>query len=113
LNAPRGALPTGVRVAATIYASSQWLAGLERVGDALLRPGILEQRHELAALEVEEPLLVHEAPRLDLAAAQHACDAQSYLEVMRGDESAVAHVDQHHFERGDTGLARDRDPGER
>ena len=32
---------------------------------------------------------------------------------MRGDESAVAHVDQHHFERGDTGLARDRDAGER
>src|SRR6266540_1341196 len=92
---------------------AQWLAGLERVGDAFLRPGILEQRHELAALEVEEPLLVHQARRLDLAAAQHACDAPSYLEIMRGDESAVAHVDQHHLERGDTGLARDRDAGER
>src|SRR5205809_2688376 len=86
---------------------AQWLAGLERVGDAFLRSGILEQRHELAALEVEQPLLVYEARRLDLAAAQHACDAQSDLEVMRGDESTVAHVDQHHFERGDARLARD------
>ena len=82
--APRGALPTAVRVAATMYASWIWLlivvfvpvdqlrSGLpvcKRVRDARLRPRVLQQRHELASLELEQPALVDEAPGIDVAAA--------------------------------------------
>src|SRR5687767_1755080 len=76
---PRGALPTGVRVAATMYASwiclaisiPQWLARLEHVLDPRLRLFRRDQLHERLALEIEEPLLVDEAAGFDLAAAHH------------------------------------------
>src|SRR6266536_1497381 len=128
--APRGALPTGVRVAATMLASCsclviltvsktgvafrsipQRLARLERVHDAFLRLRVPEQRHELAPFEVEEPLFVDQAPRFHVAAAEHARDDETHLEIVRGDESAVAHVDEHHLQRRDAGSARDRDTG--
>src|ERR1039457_1404760 len=83
---------------------SQRLARLQGMGNTLLRLRIPEQAHELAALQLEKPVLVDQTPRLQLAATEHARDRQSDLEVVSGDKSAVAHVDQHHLQRCDAGL---------
>src|SRR5512143_4334290 len=88
---------------------AQRLAGLQRMRDPLLRLRVAQERHELRALEVEQPLLVDEAARLAIAAAQHARDAEPDLEIVRRDEAAVAHVDEHHLERRDAGAPGDGD----
>src|SRR5690606_17251855 len=100
-NTPRGALPIGVRAAATMYAS--WtcrvmklllsvphrLAGLHHPHDPLLGLRMVQQRDEGLALQPQHPGLVHQRPRLDVAAAHHLGDGPAQMEVVRRDEPAV------------------------
>src|SRR5207342_2214058 len=115
---PRGALPTGVRVAATMYASCiclvmesvpERLAGLQHVRDAFLGLGHLRERDEVFAFQAQQPRLVDERTAVHFAAAQHGGDARGDLVVVRRDEAAFEHVDQQHLERRDAHVARDLD----
>src|SRR5262249_7243555 len=77
----------------------QRLSGLQHVLDALL--GLLgaAQRHEVLALQVEQPLLVDHAARLDRAAGEDLRDARRDVVVVLRDEAALLHVHEEHLER--------------
>ena len=79
----------------------------------MLDPGLgfggFQQFDEQAALDGEQPFLVDPAAGLDLAAAQGDGGGFGDLVVVRRDHAALLHVDQHHLEGGDAGLAGDRD----
>src|SRR6478735_9924860 len=117
-NTPRGALPTGVRVAATMYASCiclvmesvpERLAGLQHVRDAFLGLGHLREGDEVFALQAQQPVLIDERAAVHFASAQHRGDARGDLVVVRRDETAFEHVDQQHLKRRDAHVARDLD----
>src|SRR5487761_2764322 len=122
--APRGALPTGVRVVATTQAScicivirillspphrasptrrgvapcasvAQRLPRRKRVRDPRLRAGVAQQLHELAALDFEQPAFVDETARIDIATTHRAREPQAYLESPGRDECTFAQVDEH------------------
>ena len=58
--------------------------------DTGLRLCSRNQLHEVAALEIEEPLFVHEAAAFDVAAAHHFGDLRSDQIVVLGDVAAFA-----------------------
>src|SRR5579862_923170 len=87
---------------------AQWLARLERMRYTLLGPGIAEQAHELAALELEKPILIYDTAGVHLAAAKHACDSQPHDEIVGRDEATIAHVHEHHFQCRDACPPDDR-----
>src|SRR5207249_10167411 len=71
----------------------------------ILRLRIAQQFQEGLALKVEQPLFADQAALLDVAAADNPGNHRAELEVMRGDEAAVAHVDQlRHEDRKSTRL---------
>src|SRR5205814_10638355 len=84
----------------------QRLAVLEHELDAFLGLRRLRERYEMLALEIEQPFLVHHAAGIDLTAAQHLGDARRDVVVVIRDEGALFHVDEHHLERRDAGVAR-------
>src|SRR5690606_3186790 len=88
-----GAAP-GARLARRRLRSvAQGLARLEHVADAVLGLVLLGQLDEMAALQLEQPVLVHQRATVDLAAADHGGDAGGDLVVVLADEAALQHVD--------------------
>src|SRR4051794_27923809 len=81
------------------------LARFQGVCDTLARSLVAQELHELAAFELEIPVLVDPDAGLDRTAAEHAGDGERNLEVVRRDEAALAHVDEQHLEGRDRGLA--------
>src|SRR5258708_2315646 len=92
-----------------IASIAQRLAVLGHVRDALLRLGALRESDDVLALEIEQPFLVGDTAGLDLAATENLRDARGDFVVVAGDEAALLHVDEHHLERRDAGVAQDRD----
>src|SRR5664279_5035827 len=65
----------------------QRLSGGERMGDAGLRLFVAQQVHEFAPLEFDQPVLVDEASRIEIAAAQHTGNLEADLVVVGADEA--------------------------
>ena len=77
--------------------------------DAGLGLFLLGQFDEVLALQRQQPLFVHQRAAIHFATAQHGGDAHGDLVVVRADEAAFQHVDQHHLERGDADVTGDLD----
>ncbi len=61
----------------------------------------------MVALQVEQPLLVHQAACFHVAAAHRLGDAAADVVVVFGDEAAFEHVDHRGLEGGDAGATGD------
>src|SRR5471032_1193951 len=82
------------RIDMTVCLVADRLTGLHHAHDPLLRFRMVQQLQEGFTLHVEEPLLVDHAALVDVAAGDDFGDHLAQLEVVRGDEAAVAHIDQ-------------------
>src|SRR6266480_1247297 len=106
---PFGALPTGVRAAATIKASfifsiPQWFAGHERVLDAFQRLGLAAQAQENFAFKVHDVLLGNKVQRSQVAAAQNISEFRPDFLVVFADLAGHAHLMQLQFAERNTAL---------
>ncbi len=86
---------------------SQRLPVLQHIFDPLLRLLARDQFHEVLALQVEQPLFVHEAARVHVATADGLGHAAADVVVVFGDEASFEHVDHGGLERGDAGASAD------
>ena len=59
----------------------------------------------MLAFQPQQPVLVHQRAAVDFAAAQHGGDAGGDFAIVRTDEAALQHVDQHHPEGRDADIA--------
>src|SRR5438034_772004 len=100
---PLGALPTGVRAAATIKASfiffsmysisvPQRFAGRERVLDAFERFGLAAEAQENLAFQVHDVLLGHKVERSQVAAAQNIRELRADLLIVLADLAGHPHL---------------------
>lgn len=90
-----------------IYLIPQRLPILQHVFDTFLSLGRSHQFEKVLALHVKQPILIHQAARIDIAAAHNLGDAAADVVVVLGDESALEHVDHRGLQRGDAGAAGD------
>src|SRR5207237_6692044 len=107
---PFGALPTGVRAAATMNASfiksvSQRLAGFERVLDPFERFGFTAQAQEHFAFEVHNVLLGNELERSEIAAAENVGEFGANLLIVITNLPACLHLVENHLECRQAGFA--------
>src|SRR5215471_15846960 len=73
--------------------------------DALLRLRMREQAEEGFAFEGEDPRLVDQTSRFDVAAAHDLGDRFAEMKVVLGDESSFAEVDELSHDGGGAGAA--------